>query len=113
MGGKSTLMRTLATNIVLAQIGCHVSADHFEISPFDRIFTWIGASDKLEEHKSTFYIEMEETLTIIQNATNKSLCLIDELGRGTSTYDGYSIAASVLNHIIKNIDCITLFATHY
>lgn len=113
MGGKSTLMRTLATNIILAQIGCYVAADHFEISPFDKIFTRIGASDKLEEHKSTFFIEMEETQTIIQNATKRSLALIDELGRGTSTYDGYSIAASILDYLVTKIDCMTIFATHY
>lgn len=69
MGGKSTLMRTLATNIILAQIGAYVYADYFELSPVDQIFTRIGAADKLDEHKSTFYIEMEETQMILKHAT--------------------------------------------
>lgn len=113
MGGKSTIMRTICTNIILAQIGCFVYADNFEFSLIDKIFTRIGASDKLEEHKSTFYIEMEETLAILKNATSNSLAVIDELGRGTSTFDGYSIAASTLSYISKYINCHVLFATHY
>ena len=105
MGGKSTIMRTICTNIILAQIGCHVYADSFEFSLVDKIFTRIGASDKLEENKSTFFIEMEETLTILKNATQNSLAVIDELGRGTSTFDGYSIAASTIKYIREYINC--------
>ena len=96
MGGKSTIMRTLACNVILAQIGCNVMADYFEFSLIDKIFTWIGASDRLEQHKSTFYIEMEEMKTILDNATDNSLTIIDELGRGTSTFDGYVIAVGCL-----------------
>lgn len=79
----------------------------------DQIFTRIGASDKFEEQKSTFYIEMEETLNIINQSTPNSLCFIDELGRGTSTFDGYSIASSVLNYLIANNNPLTIFSTHY
>lgn len=79
----------------------------------DKIFTRIGASDRILEGKSTFYVEMEETKTIIEEATPHSLAILDELGRGTSTFDGYAIAHSVLNHIAENIQCRTLFSTHY
>ena len=113
MGGKSTIMRTLCLNVILAQLGCFVFADEFRWSLVDRIFTRVGASDKLEEKKSTFYIEMEETLMILKNATVHSLAIIDELGRGTSTFDGYSIACAVLMYICRNIKCNVIFATHY
>jgi len=83
------------------------------LTPVDRIFTRIGACDKILEGKSTFYVEMEETKNILQFATNRSLAIIDELGRGTSTFDGYSIANSVLRHIVAKIKCRCLFATHY
>ena len=103
MGGKSTIMRTLALNIVLAQIGCFVFADHFELTLADKIFTRIGASDKLEEKKSTFFIEMEEMKNILQFATFNSFVVIDELGRGTSTFDGYSIACACLTHLASKL----------
>jgi DNA mismatch repair protein MSH6 len=113
MGGKSTIMRTLALNVILAQMGCYVFADSFHFSLFDKIFTRIGASDKLEENKSTFFIEMEETLQILNYSTVHSLAIVDELGRGTSTYDGYSIACACLKFILRQIKCRTIFSTHY
>lgn len=80
---------------------------------FDRVFTRIGASDRILEGKSTFFVEMEETVNIVKTATRKSLVIIDELGRGTSTFDGYSIANSVLRYLVRRTKCLTLFATHY
>jgi len=80
---------------------------------FDRVFTRIGASDRILEGKSTFFVEMEETATILKQATRKSLVIMDELGRGTSTFDGYSIANAVVNYIVKTLKSLTLFATHY
>jgi DNA mismatch repair protein MSH6 len=79
----------------------------------DRIFTRIGASDRILEGKSTFYVEMEETKNIIRFATNRSLAIVDELGRGTSTFDGYSIAHAVLKYLVNEIKCLSLFSTHY
>ena len=83
------------------------------MTPVDRIFTRIGASDRILEGKSTFYVEMEETKNIIQFATFKSLAVLDELGRGTSTFDGYSIAHAVLKFLINRVKCRSLFSTHY
>lgn len=83
------------------------------MTPVDRIFTRIGASDRILEGKSTFFIEMEETRNIIKFGTFKSLAIVDELGRGTSTFDGYSLAHAVLNYLISKIKCRSLFATHY
>ncbi len=83
------------------------------LTPVDRIFTRIGASDRILEGKSTFYVEMEETKSILMSATFKSLAIVDELGRGTSTFDGYSIAHSVLKYMVEKVCCRTLFSTHY
>ena len=113
MGGKSTLLRQTALAVVLAQMGCYVPAESCELTPVDRVFTRIGASDRILEGKSTFFIEMEETKNVLQFATNRSLAILDELGRGTSTFDGYSIAHAVMGHITKKINCLTLFSTHY
>eukprot|EP00347_Sterkiella_histriomuscorum_P021958 403332180 len=113
MGGKSTLLRQTCIAVILAQIGCYVPAQSIKLNPVDRIFTRIGASDRILEGKSTFYVEMEETKNIIQFATFKSLAIVDELGRGTSTFDGYSIAHAVLKYLVNNIRCRSLFATHY
>lgn len=112
MGGKSTIMRTVCVNVILAQIGCYVLADSFEWSLVDKIFTRIGASDRLEQQKSTFYIEMEEMKTILENSTINTLAIVDELGRGTSTYDGYSIAVGCLQRLFE-VNCKVMFATHY
>lgn len=113
MGGKSTLLRQTCIAVILAQIGCYVPAQSMTLTPVDRIFTRIGASDRILEGKSTFYVEMEETKNIIQFATFKSLAIVDELGRGTSTFDGYSIAHAVLKYLVNKIRCRSLFATHY
>ena len=84
-----------------------------KLCPVDRIFTRLGASDRLLEGKSTFFVEMEECKNVIQYATPKSLAILDELGRGTSTFDGYSIAHAVMNHLVKRLGCRTMFSTHY
>jgi DNA mismatch repair protein MSH6 len=83
------------------------------MSVVDRVFTRLGASDRILENKSTFFIELEETKAVLDDATTHSLVIMDELGRGTSTYDGYSIAHAVLNYLVKKIKCRTLFTTHY
>lgn len=115
MAGKSTYMRQVALIVIMAQIGSFVPAKKAVISICDKIFTRIGASDDLAAGKSTFMVEMWEVSNILKNATNKSLILLDEVGRGTSTYDGLSIAWAVIEHICKNkkLRCKTLFATHY
>lgn len=113
MGGKSTLLRQTALAVILAQIGCFVPAASCELSPIDRIFTRIGASDRILEGKSTFYVEMEETKNLLQFATPRSLAIIDELGRGTSTFDGYAIANAVMQFLVRRLNCLTLFSTHY
>lgn len=94
-------------------MGCYVPAESLTLTPVDRIFTRIGASDRILEGKSTFFVEMEETRNIIEFATFKSLAIVDELGRGTSTFDGYSIAHAVLKYLVNKINCRTLFSTHY
>ena len=115
MAGKSTYMRQVALITLMAQIGSFVPATKANISICDKIFTRIGASDDLAGGKSTFMVEMWEVSNILKNATNKSLVLLDEVGRGTSTYDGLSIAWSVIEYITgnQNLRCKTLFATHY
>ncbi|MBQ1616461.1 MAG: DNA mismatch repair protein MutS, partial [Ruminococcus sp.] len=115
MAGKSTYMRQVALITLMAHIGSFVPADEAEIGIVDRIFTRIGASDDLASGQSTFMVEMSEMANIINNATRDSLLILDEIGRGTSTFDGLSIAWSVLEHIANPILCgaKTLFATHY
>jgi DNA mismatch repair protein MutS len=113
MGGKSTFMRQTALIVILARIGSYVPAKAARIGPVDRVFTRIGASDDLAGGRSTFMLEMTEAANILNNATAQSLVLMDEIGRGTSTYDGLSLAWSCANHIAKNIHAFTLFATHY
>ena len=113
MGGKSTILRQTCVAAILAQIGCYVPASFCRMSIVDRIFTRIGASDRLIQGKSTFYIELEETLHIIKYATKNSLAILDELGRGTNTFDGIALAYAVLNHMINQVQCRVLFSTHY
>jgi DNA mismatch repair protein MutS len=115
MAGKSTYMRQVALIVIMAQIGSFVPAKSASISICDRVFTRIGASDDLSSGKSTFMVEMWEVSNILKNATNRSLLLLDEVGRGTSTYDGLSIAWAVIEYICKNnkLKSKTLFATHY
>ena len=98
---------------IMAQIGCYVAAEACEMTVVDRVFTRIGASDRILENKSTFFVELEETKAILELATPHSLVIMDELGRGTSTYDGYSIAHAVLSYICNKVKCRTLFTTHY
>jgi DNA mismatch repair protein MutS len=113
MGGKSTYMRQVALIVVLAHMGSFVPASRAEIGPIDRIFTRIGAADDLAGGRSTFMVEMTETAYILNNATEHSLVLMDEMGRGTSTFDGLSLADSVARHMGTRIKAFTLFATHY
>lgn len=113
MGGKSTFMRQTALLAVLAGIGSFVPAKSAALGPVDRIFTRIGSADDLASGRSTFMVEMTETAVILNNATDKSLVLLDEVGRGTSTFDGLSIAWACVSHIAREIQCKTLFATHY
>ena len=113
MAGKSTYMRQVALIVLMAHIGCFVPADSAEIALTDRIFTRIGASDDLSGGQSTFMVEMIEVATILNYATSSSLLILDEIGRGTSTFDGLSIAWAVLEYITKNVKAKTLFATHF
>ncbi|WP_409501097.1 DNA mismatch repair protein MutS [Mannheimia glucosida] len=113
MGGKSTYMRQIALITLMAYIGSFVSAESAEIGPIDRIFTRIGASDDLASGRSTFMVEMTEMANILHQATENSLVLIDEIGRGTSTYDGLSLAWACAEWLAKKTQSLTLFATHY
>ncbi|MDB8793371.1 DNA mismatch repair protein MutS [Romboutsia sp. 1001216sp1] len=113
MAGKSTYMRQTAIIALMAHIGSFVPAEFAEIPIMDRIFTRVGASDDLSQGQSTFMVEMSEVSHILKNATEKSLVILDEIGRGTSTYDGISLAWSIVEYIQNNIKCKTLFATHY
>ncbi|GAL08261.1 DNA mismatch repair protein MutS [Photobacterium aphoticum] len=113
MGGKSTYMRQTALIALLAHVGSFVPADAVKIGPLDRIFTRIGASDDLASGRSTFMVEMTETANILHNATKHSLVLMDEIGRGTSTYDGLSLAWASAEWLAEKIAAMTLFATHY
>ena len=142
MGGKSTLLRQACLSVLLAQLGCHVPADacalspvelashvvtacflpqasppacphRCALSPVDRIFTRVGANDAIMAGLSTFRVELDETALILKHATEKSLVILDELGRGTATFDGMAIAHAVLDHLVKVTKCRALFATHY
>jgi len=113
MGGKSTYMRQTALIVILAHVGSFVPADKLRVGPVDRIFTRIGASDDLAGGRSTFMVEMTETATILNNATEQSLVLMDEIGRGTSTFDGLSLAWAAAHHMGEKTRAFTLFATHY
>jgi DNA mismatch repair protein MutS len=113
MGGKSTYMRQAALIALLAHIGSYVPADRVTLGPLDRIFTRIGAADDLAGGRSTFMVEMTEAANILHNATARSLILMDEIGRGTSTFDGLSLAWAIARHIATRLKSFTLFATHY
>lgn len=113
MAGKSTYLRQVALIVLLAQIGSFVPARHARIGLVDRIFTRVGAEDDIASGKSTFMVEMEETATILHHATSQSLIILDEIGRGTSTYDGLAIARAVVEHLHAVLGARTLFATHY
>ena len=113
MGGKSTYMRQTALIVLLAQIGSFVPATAAKIGIVDRIFTRIGSSDDIAGGRSTFMVEMTETANILHNASNRSLVLMDEIGRGTSTYDGLSIAWACAQYLVTKVKALTMFATHY
>jgi DNA mismatch repair protein MutS len=113
MAGKSTILRQIGLCVVLAQLGAFVPADSASFGVIDRLFTRVGASDNLAQGQSTFMVEMSETSAILHNATPRSLVLLDEIGRGTSTYDGVAIAWAVTEHLHDCIGCKTMFATHY
>lgn len=113
MGGKSTLMRQCGLVVILAQLGCYVPAESLRLTPVDRVFTRLGASDRIMSGESTFFVELSETASILLHATNHSLVLLDELGRGTATYDGTAIASAVVKELSEKICCRTLFSTHY
>jgi DNA mismatch repair protein MutS len=113
MAGKSTVLRQVGLIQLLAQIGAFVPADEARLPVTDRIFTRVGASDNLARGQSTFMVEMSETAAIVHGATDRSLVLLDEIGRGTSTYDGVSIAWAVTEHVHEHLGAKTIFATHY
>ncbi|NTV10278.1 MAG: DNA mismatch repair protein MutS, partial [Zoogloea sp.] len=113
MGGKSTYMRQVALIVLLAHVGSFVPADSARIGPVDAIFTRIGASDDLASGRSTFMVEMTEAASILHGATDRSLVLMDEIGRGTSTFDGMALAFSIARHLLEKNRCFTLFSTHY
>lgn len=113
MAGKSTLMRQVALTAILAQIGSFVPADSAELPIFDHLFTRIGASDQLSEGLSTFMVEMTETSEMLKKSSERSLLILDEIGRGTSTFDGMSLAQAILEYLLDHKKAMTLFATHY
>ncbi|XP_066481801.1 DNA mismatch repair protein Msh6 isoform X2 [Tiliqua scincoides] len=113
MGGKSTLMKQTGLLVIMAQLGCFVPAESFRLTPVDRVFTRLGASDRITSGESTFFIELSETSSILRHATEHSLVLMDELGRGTATFDGTAIASAVVKELSDNIKCRTMFSTHY
>merc|ERR1712013_923038 len=113
MGGKSTLLRQTCVAVVLAHMGCWVPCDSMRLSVVDRIFTRVGANDRILSGQSTFMVELEETANILEHATPNSLVILDELGRGTSTFDGTAIAFAVAMDLIESKRCRALFSTHY
>jgi DNA mismatch repair protein MutS len=113
MAGKSTILRQIGLCVILAQVGSFVPAEEALVGVVDRLFTRVGASDNLAGGQSTFMVEMSETSAILHNATAHSLVLLDEIGRGTSTYDGVAIAWAVTEHLHDRVGCKAMFATHY
>uniref|UniRef100_A0A061R6K3 DNA mismatch repair protein MSH3 n=3 Tax=Tetraselmis sp. GSL018 TaxID=582737 RepID=A0A061R6K3_9CHLO len=113
MGGKSCFIRQTALIVIMAQIGCYVPAESCSLHVVDNIYTRMGASDNLAAGRSTFEVELTETSRILAKASPRSLVIIDELGRGTSTHDGVAIASATLEHILHTQHCLTLFVTHY
>ena len=112
-GGKSTLLRQTCLITILAQMGSFVPAEECSLTPVDRIFTRLGASDRILCGQSTFFVELAETAAAVRGATRRSLVIMDELGRGTSTFDGTAIASATVKHLVERSKCLTMFATHY
>ncbi|KAL3677727.1 hypothetical protein R1sor_020683 [Riccia sorocarpa] len=113
MGGKSTLIRQVCLAVILAQVGAYVPAEHFELTPVDKMFVRMGAKDHIMTGQSTFLVEMSETAAMLRGATRNSLVALDELGRGTSTADGQAIAHAVMQHLVAQVGCRGMFSTHY
>jgi DNA mismatch repair protein MSH6 len=113
MGGKSTMLRQTCLIAILAQIGSYVPAESCRLTPIDCIFTRLGASDRILLGQSTFFVELAETAAALRGATRRSLVIMDELGRGTSTFDGTAIASATVKHLVERSQCLSLFATHY
>ncbi|GMI54541.1 hypothetical protein TeGR_g14254, partial [Tetraparma gracilis] len=113
MGGKSTLLRQTCLISIMAQIGMFVPAASAQLTPFDRIFTRLGSSDKILAGQSTFFVELSECAAALRGATSRSFVIMDELGRGTSTFDGTAIAHAVIKHLVEQTRCVVMFATHY
>jgi DNA mismatch repair protein MSH3 len=113
MGGKSSYVRAVALLVLLSQIGSYVPAEAMSLTLTDAIYTRMGARDNLFAGESTFMVEVSETASILRGATPRSLVILDELGRGTSTHDGAAIAHAVLDHVVRETRCLTLFITHY
>ncbi|XP_060610526.2 DNA mismatch repair protein Msh6 [Anolis sagrei] len=113
MGGKSTLMRQAGLLVIMAQLGCFVPAESCKLTPVDRVFTRLGASDRIMSGESTFFVELSETSSVLRHATEHSFVLMDELGRGTATFDGTAIANAVVKELSENIRCRAMFSTHY
>ncbi|KAK4247137.1 muts domain V-domain-containing protein [Corynascus novoguineensis] len=111
--GKSTILRMSCIAVIMAQIGCHVPASSARLTPVDRIMSRLGANDNIFAAQSTFFVELSETKKILSEATPRSLVILDELGRGTSSYDGVAVAQAVLHHVASHIGCVGFFATHY
>ncbi|AEO68115.1 uncharacterized protein THITE_2117497 [Thermothielavioides terrestris NRRL 8126] len=111
--GKSTILRMSCIAVIMAQIGCHVPAASARLTPIDRIMSRLGANDNIFAAQSTFFVELSETKKILAEATPRSLVILDELGRGTSSYDGVAVAQAVLHHVASHIGCVGFFATHY
>ena len=110
--GKSTLLRQTCCAVILAQLGCWVPAASCTLTPIDRIFTRVGANDQIMSGDSTFLVELKETALILKHATDRSLVILDELGRGTSTFDGTAIAYAVIRYLCEVVGSLTFFATH-
>jgi DNA mismatch repair protein MSH3 len=113
MGGKSSYVRQVALICIMGQIGSYVPAESAKLGMLDAVFTRMGAFDNMMAGESTFMVELSETSDILKQATPRSLVILDELGRGTSTHDGVAIAQAVLEHVVRDIQCLTLFITHY
>jgi DNA mismatch repair protein MSH6 len=110
--GKSTLLRQTCCAVILAQLGCWVPATSCTLTPIDRVFTRVGANDLIMRGMSTFLVELKETALILKHATDRSLVILDELGRGTSTFDGTAIAFAVIRYLSEEVGSLTFFATH-